>query len=275
MLRRIVLLFACSISLMACMPDVPEEASSGSVGPISFEKATFAQSGGPQCPDKPDTTPENMHCATVKLDYPTIVKASTPEAAKQLNQFILQQLLDYTDANDQQPSTPADLAKLFIADYEQSPEATGTWELDRKVSIVFGNDKLLTLHYQEQGNAGGPQPFSGQRYLVINSQTGQQLTLADLLVANFKDQLNAIGERAFRRANNIPPNSNLDMAGFTFENNVFRLNTNFGVTEEGLLFVFNPYEIGADATTTSEFLIPYPDIKPLIPPTSPLAALAP
>ena len=271
---RLLVLVCLSIYLTACLPTSSFDQDKGQMGAISFENVSFERSAGPQCPDKQTTTIENIRCATVVLHYPRITQAPTPQIAEQMNQFIQAQLLDYADANDKQPTSAEELASFFANDYDQSAEAKSLWKLERTISMVYGNDQLLTLNLHETGNTGGPEPFSGQRYLVLDTQTGQQLTLAELLVPAFQDKLNAVGEAAFRKTQKLTDDANLEMQGYRFENNTFKLNTNFGVLENGLVFAFNPYELGDASVGASEFLLPYEQIQTLIPPTSKLAGLA-
>lgn len=273
MLRFLALIWM-SLCLTACLSTNHLDQDKGQIGSLSFEQVRFERSAGPQCPDKKDTTAENIRCATVVLTYPHITQAYTPQVAEQLNQFIQAQLLDYADANDKQPASAEELATFFAADYEQNAQAKSLWKLERNLELVYGNEQLLTLVLRETGNTGEPEPFKGQRYLVLDTQTGQQLTLADLLVANFKEKLYALGEVAFRKAQKLAPTANLEMQGFHFENNTFKLNTNFGVVDNGLVFAFNHYELGDASVGASEFLIPYAQLKSLIPATSKLSALA-
>ncbi len=56
----------------------------------------------------------------------------------------------------------------------------------------------------------------------------------------------------------------LNDAGYWFDKNNFELNDNFLIKKNGLLFVFNPYEIAAYVYGAIEVFIPYKEIKDLI-----------
>lgn len=272
---RTGLMAAGLLTLTACKLEIPTTGNETvSMGELSVEMTEFERNGGPQCPGSAGVTTENAQCASVKITYPKVLGTTVPKTVEAINQFIQEQLLDFSDEEGKQPATLDELANLFIGDYLKNPSQSGVWELERKVEPVFGKDTLVTFVFTENGYTGGAHPFSGQRYFVLSSQTGQQLTLADLLTPGYEASLNVAGERAFREARGIAPNISLEDSGFSFENNTFRVNTNFSVGENGLTFIFNPYEVGPYALGPTEFTVPYDDISSLIPANSPLAAVA-
>jgi len=274
MLKKSMLLAASLLLMTACKLELPNFGSGGISGPLALETVTFERAGGPQCPDVAGTTPENIRCASLRLIYPKIVAAGTPAAAAAINQYIQAQLLEYSDAEGKPPATADELASMFVADYNNVPEAAGLWEMVREVEVSFASEHLATLNIRESGYTGGAHPFSGQRYAVFDVNTGQQLTLKDLLVAGYEERLNAAGEQAFRNERGLGANDSLEEAGFWFANNAFKVNTNVGVSGDGLVFNFNPYEIAPYAMGATEVTVGYDAINELIPDSSLLAALA-
>ncbi len=274
MLKKSMLLAASLLLMTACKLELPNFGSGGISGPLALETVTFERAGGPQCPDMAGTTPENIRCASLRLIYPKIVAAGTPAAAAAINQYVQAQLLEYSDAEGKPPATADELASMFVADYNNVPEAAGLWEMVREVEVSFASEHLATLNIRESGYTGGAHPFSGQRYAVFDVNTGQQLTLKDLLVAGYEERLNAAGEQAFRNERGLGANDSLEEAGFWFANNAFKVNTNVGVSGDGLVFNFNPYEIAPYAMGATEVTVGYDAINELIPDSSLLAALA-
>ncbi len=276
MCRRILVAVASLLLLSACKLELPGigGGNSAAEGALGFEMVEFKRSGGPQCLGTAGVTAENQQCATVTITYPKVLDAGTPEAIDALNQFIQAQLLDYGDPDGQQPTTLDELANMFIGEYMQDPSPIGSWELERHASIAFSAEHLATLNVTESGYTGGAHPFSGERYYVLDSDTGRQLTLADLLLSGYESGLNVQGERAFRQARGIAADANLESEGFWFENSTFAVNNNFGVMGDGLIFVFNPYEVAPYALGPTQFTVHYEDIRSLITPDGPLAAIA-
>lgn len=274
MLAKSMLLVASLLLITGCKLELPSLGGGSISGPLTLETVTFERLGGPQCPDVAGTTPENMRCASLRLIYPKIVAAGTPAAAAVINQYIQEQLLEYSDAEGKPPATPDELASMFVADYNDVPEAAGLWEMVREVEVSFASEHLATLKIHESGYTGGAHPFSGQRYAVFDVNTGKQLTLNDLLVAGYEERLNVAGEQAFRQERGLDAKISLEEAGFWFANGIFKVNTNVGVSGNGLVFNFNPYEVAPYAMGPTEFTVAYDEINALIPDGSLLAALA-
>lgn len=272
---RTALLATGLLVLAGCKLELPASGNeSVSMGSLSAEMVEFQRQDGPQCPGSPNATPENIPCASVKISYPKVLGDSlNPQAVDAINQFIQAQLLEFSDEAGKQPGTLDELATLFIADYKKDPSPIGNWELERHVGLIFGKGPLVTLSLTETGYTGGAHPFSGQRYFVLSADTGQQLTLADLLTPGYESGLDTAGESAFRQVRNLAPTANLEAEGYLFENNAFHINTNFGVMADGLAFTFNPYEVAAYALGPTEFTVPYRDIRNLIAADSPLNAV--
>ena len=101
---------------------------------------------------------------------------------------------------------------------------------------------------------------------MLNLANGNQVTLDDLMSPGYEAALNVEGERAFREARQLAEHSSLEEDGFTFANNAFVLNDNYGVNKDGLSFIFNSYEVAPYVMGPTEFTIPYEDISSLIRP---------
>ncbi|HKY62130.1 MAG TPA: RsiV family protein, partial [bacterium] len=106
-----------------------------------------------------------------------------------------------------------------------------------------------------------------------NPKDGRPYGLGDWLKPGYEEPIQALGEKAFRRARDLPAETDLNDAGFTFENG-FRLNENFAAGPEGLIFYFNPYEVASYADGPTELLIPYSELKSWLLPKGPLDSLA-
>ncbi|QTR50858.1 DUF3298 and DUF4163 domain-containing protein [Candidatus Thiothrix anitrata] len=240
---------------------------------LTVEQIEFQRNGGPQCLGNPGVTAENMQCASVRVSYPKVVSTLNATAVDAINQFIMSQLIEFSDEEGKQAASLEELAAMFIADYQKTPNPLSSWELERRVEMVFSSGNLMTLNFTENGYTGGAHPFSGERYFVFDMVTGKQVTLAGLLTPGYDGVLNVAAEKAFREARHIDSDANLETEGFWFENNVFSVNTNFGVLEHGLIFVFNPYEVAPYVMGPTEFTVPYEDIADVLAVDSPLAAL--
>lgn len=253
MLAKVTLLAASVLLVSGCKLGFPTLGGNSISGPLKLETVEFQQAGGPQCPGAPETTPENIRCASLRLTYPKVLAAGNPQAAAAINQFIQEQVLEYSDAEGKPPATPEEFASMFVNAYNEVPDAMGLWEMERKVDVSFASDHVATLNFSESGYTGGAHPFSGQRYFVLDLDSGKQLSLNDLLAAGYETALNTAGEQAFRQARGLSATASLEEAGFWFANNLFKVNTNVGVLGNGLVFNFNPYEVAPYAMGRPNF----------------------
>ena len=277
-------LFCMIVLLTACSQ--AEDLVNNPGADLRFTVKEFKKQGGKNCKNEPaeaakDALPSDNLCARVKFIYPEANSALNPNLATQLNTYILTQLLDQIDdgedaevENATSAKTLEQFADQFIQEYQQEPNNFSNWELERSATVIYKTKTLLSLSFDEYGFAGGAHPFNGSRYTVINLKTVQPVQLMELLTANFESALNVEGEKIFREVRDLADTDDLEEKGFSFENNVFRLNNNFAVTEEGLRFFFNSYEIAPYAVGPTEINIPYDNIKALIHPQGELADMA-
>ncbi|PID99928.1 MAG: hypothetical protein CSA79_05945 [Thiothrix nivea] len=289
---RMITLLCTTLLLAAC------DAGLGITDPqnddstrLDFKMIKFQQQGGPDCPelvadmnvkeagadDQGAATAENTQnhlCATVTFSYPQLSSDAKPELAEKLNRFILQQMVDNPAGSADATTTPQQLAEAFIDEYRQTPNPFNSWELERNLKIVFVTQDMLTLLFEEYGYTGGAHPFSGRRYSVLSLKDASQIILPDLLNPGYETALNVAAERIFRQVRRLKEEETLEEQGFSFPNDVFAVNDNFGVLKEGLDFIFNPYEIAPYALGPTQFLVPYEDIQELIRPDGPLGRSA-
>ncbi len=267
---RMITLLCTTLLLAAC------DAGLGITDPqndnstrLDFKMIKFQQQGGPDCPDT-----QNHLCATVTFSYPQLSSDAKPELAEKLNRFILQQMMDNPAGSADAATTPQQSAEAFIDEYRQTPNPFNSWELERNLKIVFVTQDMLTLLFEEYGYTGGAHPFSGRRYSVLSLKDASQIILPDLLNPGYETALNVAAEKIFRQVRKLKEEETPEEQGFSFPNDVFSVNDNFGVLKEGLDFIFNPYEIAPYALGPTQFLVPYEDIQELIRPDGPLGRSA-
>ena len=107
---------------------------------------------------------------------------------------------------------------------------------------------------------GAAHPNTGIGYSNFNLENGHILQLADLFIKNYKNELNAIGEKKFVQE--------FGREGWDFEPGKFNITENFLITQSGLMFTFNQYEIGPYSAGSPSFLITYKELAHLFNETS-------
>ena len=142
-----------------------------------------------------------------------------------------------------------------------------TWFLDISTKVVIQTPEYLGLQTTYVNFSGGAHPNSVFSYLNIDPKTSKEILLDSLILQGSLPKLNMVAEKIFRKNEKLSPTASL-RDGYFFEKDTFKLNNNFTITDQGLKFLYNPYEIKAYVYGTTELLIPFSDLKDIARPNS-------
>jgi hypothetical protein len=187
-----------------------------------------------------------------------------------LNDFVLKKITGTVDGEKTYTSYD-NYAKGFIADFDtfqkESPDRIQTWFLNINTRVIKQKPQYIAFYTTYINFSGGAHPNSSFTYQNYNPITHQKITLDSLLLPGSSAKLTAVAEKIFRKDEKLSPDQTLKNNYF-FENDTFKLNDNFTVTDEGLLFLYNPYEIKAYAFGITKLLIPFSELKDIAKPGS-------
>lgn len=218
-------------------------------------------------------------CATVKFQYPEFESDS-------FNQVIKNEILNiYHDDNDSTKSRPTnfeELAKPFVDDYdlklkEGKEYVKGAnaineggflampWYMEANTTMQRQTEKYLMLHTNTNWFMGGNHPISMEYYYVYNRKDFKRITLDDLFQKGYDQKLLNIAEEIFRTQEKLKSADKLsEEAGYFFDNQRFILNDNFILTNKGIKFLFNVYEIKPYVAGITELEISYEKLKGIL-----------
>jgi len=252
-----LLLTSVSFLIISCAKSVNEEVVT-KFRNVSFSKAF----------DSSNVKSENF--VHVKVDYVEFTQASSAAVKDSLNKIVV----GYINAPvfEEKTKTLEELAQSLINDYKKQkkefPDFPAGYELERIVEVPYINDKLVCVKFNEYSFFGGAHPNSVMLYTNIELQTGRTIKLDELFIAGYKDELNKIAEKHFRKERGLKPEENLENAGFWFKENKFSVNENFAITKSGLSFFFNDYEITSHAAGPTSIEIPFSELASIVKPSS-------
>lgn len=152
----------------------------------------------------------------------------------------------------------------FSKESEDFPEGLFGWALDRSVEVLYLSNRLLSLRFTEYQYTGGAHPNTTTHFLNYDVKNEKPLSLENLFLKNSGDELKALAETEFRKAKGIPEDASLNEQGYFFENDHFRLSTEFAIEKSGVLFYYNQYDIAPYAAGPAELLLTYEALKPII-----------
>ena len=212
-------------------------------------------------------------CTRIILEYPAVTGESpaVPVVRRWIEAHLLATLGEGGTAADTEAMVK-DFLEENRAFREEFPDAPGTWAVERKITVLFQNPRILSLVAEDYSYTGGAHPLMVEILGSFDLQQGHPLVLADLLKPGFEEPVTALAEAELRRVREIAPEADLVAEGFFLEDG-FRLTDNFAVVADGLRFYYNPYDIGPYVMGSTDLTIPLTALQPWIAEDSPLGSL--
>lgn len=223
----------------------------GTQEPLSFEEKNYEKKIG-LCAEKSE------QCMTLQMSWQE-AKGGVDSVRNKLNLFIHQTNLSLLTMGEYEFETDMELDSAVIElgeeymDYLDDSEFAGSWFFESKNTITYIDTMYVSLETVQSSFTGGAHPNSGVAKAVFDIKTGIQLEIHDIVkdTSGLKKEL----EKEFRKEREIPSEKSLTEAGFWFEKDVFTFPVNFGITENGMEFYYNSYEVAPYADGPTEVLI--------------------
>lgn len=136
------------------------------------------------------------------------------------------------------------------------------WSADIRVKVLREKQNYTAIVCKKDYFTGGMHDLYGHIFLNYDHRNHQLITLNSQLKPNQQKQLKLIAERIFRKNEGLTANGKLD--GYFFKDDKFDLPANFTITDKGLLFFYDYYEIKPFAAGITKLIIPFADLKDLV-----------
>lgn len=161
-----------------------------------------------------------------------------------------------------------ELARNWFSFYDSTltaiPDYKLPWEQRMNVRLIHQTPEYLSVEFAEWEFTGGAHGTETKVYRMYSIPDGKRLTLADILKEDKRNQLAAVAEPVFRDQKKFPDDVKYDERNYFFRDGQFSLNKNYALTEKGLLFHFNPYEIAPYSEGFTRLLLTYGQIDSLL-----------
>lgn len=141
----------------------------------------------------------------------------------------------------------------FKNDFE--PEAT-PWEVLINSEIILQSNYVITVAIDSYTFTGGAHGNSVITLLNFDPKTGRLFTQEDL-IKTFGD-LTELVKQYFKKE--LVAKGNGNSVDYFFGDD-FKLPENIGFNDEGVIFLYNNYELSSFADGVTEFTIPYSEIS--------------
>lgn len=254
---RFAVVVMAGLSLFACQGQPPAVPQGGAERTVTMVIDTVSGN----CED-------SSGCVTVHISFDQLSDQHPSLARDLINERIRAMALQFgADSVGDTISATAIVARL-ASDYrslqKDFPEYVVPWEVEREVHIETDSCGLIGVRSFRFEFTGGAHPNTTVKLITFAAATGDSLLLDDVLRVGARDALTGFGERVFRRTWHIAADSSLQDAGFWFEPDGFQLTDNFLVSDSGLIFLYNAYEIAPYSMGPTELYLPYDSIAPYI-----------
>lgn len=138
--------------------------------------------------------------------------------------------------------------------------------------VLYNDNGILSYELNRYSFAGGAHGMETTQFLVFDLNTGNKLTEHDVFVEGFEPKMADLLKKQLMFDNGFENEEHMLTSGYFSAENIAP-NGNFSLTEEGITYIFNPYEIGAYSLGQTEITVPFAKIKSVLKKDSPIQAL--
>ena len=206
-----------------------------------------------------ETTISTDDKSAVEVNIP-LAEGNTP-LSESINKTIKNSVI-YTlqigAPNSITPETIEESIQAFDKDFHDFlndfPESEQNWEAQIDGDIMYQSEDIISVAITSYIDTGGAHGSLNISFLNFNAQTGKTILNTDL----FKDK------EAFYTLSKSYFLVNVDTKDSLFEPEKFVLPANIGYTVDGIILLYNTYEIADYSEGVIEFTIPYDKVNSLL-----------
>ncbi|MGM0567543.1 MAG: DUF3298 domain-containing protein [Bacteroidota bacterium] len=133
------------------------------------------------------------------------------------------------------------------------------WKNFYQVSPIYFDDKRLSVNISKYAFTGGAHGMLHNTVINFDLDTGDLISLDSLLDKPAIDQLNKLINKKLRENNSLQSGQSLRSVGFF--NDVVKTSSNYCITNKGINFIYNPYEIAPYAMGVITVFIPFNELN--------------
>ncbi|MFI0429850.1 DUF3298 domain-containing protein [Mariniflexile sp. HMF6888] len=196
----------------------------------------------------------NITTANNKLVEVNILKAiGNNSVANQINDEINKTVVAALQIGEQDAMTSKTIEEsitLFNEEYRAFntafPDISQPWEAQIDSEIMFQSPEVISVSVTSYVNTGGAHGNITISFLNFDASTGKRIQNSDLI--KNKDAFKTIAKSYFKDA--------VTEDDVLFDPDNFQLPANIGFSEEGLILLYNTYEVAPYSTGIIDFTIP-------------------
>lgn len=225
--------------------------------------------------------PENADTSEVACNYS--ISVLVPNSANaELNTYLNQQWLSILGA-DSLPQKPTTIQQLFeinkkncfaaykeeMTEADKDPELKGDYgfmynrDFATSNEILYNDNGRLVVAISDYIYTGGAHGMSAAALFTYDLRQKRSLTLDDVLKPGYETALLPHLQAAARRYSGLEAGDVLEDDGYYLVEEI-PFTSNVGITEQGIIFDYPPYEVAAYAAGEIRLFVPFSEIKALM-----------
>lgn len=208
--------------------------------------------GGTQLTDGHINEPIKARRLDQTAEYPVLSGGANDAAFNQLVKArVVKELADYRKQ----------MMSISAADLKTLPAGMNNY-IDLSYNVEYADNDLISVSFLEDTFAGGAHPNQNYFTITYDLKSGRELKLAELFKpgAKYLAAISAYATKDLQGRKMPDSNENLGLAQDVFAEGAQPMAKNYrnwNLTKKGLLFTFDPYQVGPYAAGPQTVVVPY------------------
>lgn len=267
-LLRLLFVVAVTYTLVSCVGNGGKNSGDTAINDLEMDSIVMQDSFPPST--KVEVSP--MHEFDLKYRYFKNNEALQAE----INRVILNGRLDNISGLSTQ-DIGRELYASIKREYQDTVSTAGDYEdygasmlghfYSLEVALEASSDKFVSLQWVESTHTGGAHGYTAVGLSSFDRERNQVITESDIFVEGYKEQLAQIIQTQLVQDYKVNTIEDLSTEGF-FSPSDIEPNDNFLLTETGIRYCFNPYEISPYAMGHIYVNLTWDDVSEIIRPGS-------
>jgi len=149
-----------------------------------------------------------------------------------------------------------------LSTYDSLPSHSMQWIKSGEVGVVMNQHELLCIETSEYVFSGGAHGMLNRLFYVFDIKSGKRLKMEDVFLAQSDSILTELLTNEIRSRYEIHSDSSLQSFGLFVE--VVEPNNNFWISNSGIGFYYNSYELAPYSYGQSDLFLPYAKLEGLL-----------
>ncbi|MEI6454759.1 MAG: RsiV family protein [bacterium] len=198
-------------------------------------------------------------------------ESNNPVTSDSLRTFIIEKFTGKKDDQTPPEKLLGQVRESFFENYQTSnepllkefPDApTLNWEMLKFMHILNNADYHLTFFILTYAFTGGAHGLETEEFFNLDLKTGRLFTLKDIFKDGSDEILSGILTRKLHELIKIPETQKLTDAGYFTD--TIKPTANFYLTENGIGFYYNQYDIAPYSFGPADVFLPFEEIKEIL-----------